>query len=124
VTIAVLDIVAVAAAPVLERKSIEVHYGNKRYSFQWLTTTPPSVLLQKLCASLDPTADPRLLELIDDENDECDLCDSLETNAVLRARFLDCNHTAVLAVSASVLAEVVGVGRPVSHRHKVITPPH
>jgi hypothetical protein len=105
--------------PALGRKRVEVVYGPTRFSFVWTRTTPPAFLLQKLCRSLDPSADPRLLVLIDSDGDECDLCDAVENNAVLTARFLDFHSQGWFSVPPSVVAEVVGVTRPVSKRRTV-----
>ncbi len=103
----------------LEKKRVEVVYGPTRFSFVWTKTTQPHFLLQKLSRSLDPAVDPKLLVLTDSDGDECDLCDSLENNAVLTARFMDFHHQGWYSVSPSVLAEVVGVKRPVNTRHEV-----
>ena len=103
----------------LERKRVEVVYGPTRFSFEWTKTTPPQVLLQKLSRTLDKTVDPKLLVLTDSDGDECDLCDAIENNAVLTAKFLDFHHQGWFSVSPSVLAEVVGVKRPVVNRHEV-----
>lgn len=87
--------------------------------FAWRRGAPPDLLQARLSRALDPTLDPRTLVLIDAEGEECDLCDVLENNTAVTARFLEIRMASLpSSVSPAILAEVVGVKKPISNRNR------
>ncbi len=108
-----------AEPTLIEKKRILVKYNGVMQPFLWRRGASPDVLMSRLARALEPTADPRALVLIDSDNEECDLCDSLENNAMVDARFLEIRlATLPMSVSPAVIAEVVGVSKPITNRNR------
>lgn len=102
-----------------DKKRVFVSYKGMTLTFVWRKTAPPELLQARLSRLLEPSIDPRALVLVDEEDEECDLCDSLENDCHLNARFLEIRlATLPMAVSPAVIAEVVGVKKPVANRER------